>query len=118
MGQAMSYSAWPMARGPGRRMLELLMGLIRVLLLGEHWDRLEPAFASLSNRGVAEFVGPVVKEIPEAVSKTSPTAIMVSPGYDSVCVLLLNSSAGEQAFLPPVLLCVDHESKHPPPLPT
>ena len=81
--------------------------LIRVLLLGEHWDRLEPAFASLSNKGVVEFVGPVVKEIPEAVSETSPSAIMVSPGSGGAGLPLLNISANGQPFSQPVLLCVE-----------
>ena len=78
--------------------------------MGEHWDCLEPAFASISNRGAVEFVGPVVQEIPEAVSHTNPSAIMVSPGSEGLGILRLDSSSGEQPFLLPVLLCVDHES--------
>ena len=84
--------------------------LIRVLMLGEHWDRLDQTFASLSNRGVVEFVGPVHRELQEAVLLTSPSAIMISPGSEKVGRGLLNAPASERSILPPILLCVDHES--------
>ena len=79
-------------------------------MLGETWDRLDQAFASLSNRGAVEFVGPVVQEISEAVSRTRPSAVIVCPGFDGLGRSPLNRSAGEHPFSPPVLLCIDHES--------
>jgi len=79
-------------------------------MLGERWDRLDQAFASLSTRGVVELVGPVVQELQKAVFRTNPSAIVVSPDFDSVGQVLANTVSSEQAFLPPVLLCVDHEN--------
>ena len=87
-----------------------LTATIRVLKLGDDWNRLDQAVASLSVRGIAEFVEPVGQEIQEAVSRTSPSAIMVSPGADQIGRSFLDSSDSDQAALPPVLLCVDHES--------
>jgi len=87
-----------------------LKTIVKVLIVGEHWDRLDQAFASLSNRGIFEFVGPVDLGILEAVSQTSPSAVLVSPGSNGVGRALVNTSASDQPFLPPVLLCIDHES--------
>lgn len=81
---------------------------IKVLMLGEGWDRLDQAFASLATRGVVEFVGPVVQELQKAVFRMNPAAIVVSPDFHSVGQVLASTGSGEQAFLPPVLLCVNH----------
>jgi hypothetical protein len=83
---------------------------IRVLKLGDEWDRLDQAVASLSIRGVAEFVGPFGQKIHEAVSRSNASAIMVSPGADRDGQSLFDISDGERTDLPPVLLCLDHES--------
>ncbi len=77
--------------------------------MGEHWECLEPAFASLSDRGVVEFVGPVVGQVEEAVSQARPSAIMVRMDPENLGLRLLHDSIWEQSSWPPVLLCIDHE---------
>lgn len=84
--------------------------LIKVLMLGTQWEQLDQAFASLSSRGIAEFVGPVAPEISEAVAQTDPSAIIVSPGFDTPGQPLLIRPASEQPSFPPILICLDHES--------
>lgn len=79
-------------------------------MLGARWERLDQAFASLSSRGIVEFVGPVVQEIPEAVTETNPSAIVVSPGFGTLNQPLLDEFADGDSHTPPVLLCLDHES--------
>ncbi len=80
---------------------------IKILMLGHEWDQLDTAFRALSGRGIAEFVGPVVKEIPEAVTMTRPSAIVVCPGFSAPNKPSLGDSLKS---IPPILLCLDHES--------
>ena len=65
--------------------------------------------AHISNRGVANFVGPVTQELLEAVTQTSPAVIMVSPGSRATGESWVNRINNEQLALPPVLLCIDYE---------
>ena len=87
--------------------------LIKVLILGERWGHHDQVFASLSNRRVAGFFGPDAQKISEAISQTNPSAIIISPVSESVFQALLDASPNEQSFMPPVLLCVDHEALRP-----
>ncbi len=79
-------------------------------MLGSRWERLDQAFASLTSREIVEFVGPVVQEIPEVITQTNPSAIVISPGFATLSQPLLCGLAGEQKSCPPVLLCLDHGS--------
>ena len=80
----------------------------RVLLLGEHWDCLRPTFESLADRGDVQFVGPLVREIPDAVTETGAAAIMAVRGPGGV-VPTIHRPAGDEPSFPPVLLCVDDD---------
>ena len=76
--------------------------------MGEHWDRLRPTSESLAGRGDVQFVGPLVREIPDAVTETGAAAIMAVRGPGGV-VPTIHRPAGDEPSCPPVLLCVDDD---------
>ncbi|MDA0264484.1 MAG: winged helix-turn-helix domain-containing protein [Chloroflexi bacterium] len=83
---------------------------LKVLTLGSNWDRLDQAFTFLSSQGIVEFVGPADRGIHDAVALERPSVIMISPGYDAARQALLERRPVSPDRLPPVLLCLDHDS--------
>ena len=84
-----------------------MKGPPKVILLGEHWERLEAVLTAVSAGGRVEFVGPFLQGLPDTLCHINADAIMVPYGPGGSGLELLNVQEDAPTPRPAVLLCLD-----------